>query len=79
MVAFLLTVMHYVYIIESLSNGRWYYGLTSDLRNRLDAHTTSVEPTVYPIASSVFFNNAGAVSFKKKLMMAPNATPNKAK
>ena len=38
MVAFLLTVMYYVYIIESLSNGRWYYGLSSDLVNRLDGH-----------------------------------------
>ena len=37
-VAFLLTVMYYVYIIESLSTARWYYGLSSDLNNRLDAH-----------------------------------------
>ena len=30
--------MYYVYIIESLSTGKWYYGLSSDLGNRLDAH-----------------------------------------
>ena len=35
---FSLTVMYYVYIIESLSNGKWYYGLTCDRNNRLNAH-----------------------------------------
>lgn len=26
---------HYVYIIESLSTGKWYYGYTTDLEQRL--------------------------------------------
>ncbi|HMG91412.1 MAG TPA: GIY-YIG nuclease family protein [Chryseolinea sp.] len=30
--------MYYVYIIQSLSTERWYYGFTDDLVNRLDAH-----------------------------------------
>ncbi|MBL7870527.1 MAG: GIY-YIG nuclease family protein [Cyclobacteriaceae bacterium] len=30
--------MHIVYIIESLSSGKWYYGYTSDPIKRLEAH-----------------------------------------
>ena len=30
--------MFYVYIIESLSSGKWYYGFTSELSQRLEAH-----------------------------------------
>jgi putative endonuclease len=40
--AFQLTVMYYVYIIESVTTGRWYYGLSSDLVNRLDGHNTGL-------------------------------------
>ena len=29
---------HYVYIIESAETGRWYYGYTTDLNKRLEAH-----------------------------------------
>src|SRR5690606_10460183 len=33
-----LPAMHYVYIIESLSTGKWYYGSTRDLDERLMYH-----------------------------------------
>ena len=30
--------MFYVYIIESLTTGKWYYGFTSNPEQRLEAH-----------------------------------------
>ena len=33
-------VMSYTYIIESLKSGRWYYGSTTDLIDRLKYHTS---------------------------------------
>ncbi|NWG13301.1 MAG: GIY-YIG nuclease family protein, partial [Acidobacteria bacterium] len=29
---------HYVYILQSLADGRYYIGQTSDLQNRLQRH-----------------------------------------
>ncbi len=37
--------MHYVYILQSLSNPNQYYtGLTSDLKNRLSQHNNGYVP-----------------------------------
>ena len=33
---------HYVYIIESLSSGQWYYGYSSELERRLEGHNTGL-------------------------------------
>ena len=33
-------MMFYTYIIESLSTGRWYYGSTGNLAERLNYHNT---------------------------------------
>ena len=30
--------MYFVYIIESISTSKWYYGLIADLDRRLDGH-----------------------------------------
>jgi predicted GIY-YIG superfamily endonuclease len=33
-----LSLMHYAYIIESLTTGKWYYGSSGDLAERLNHH-----------------------------------------
>jgi putative endonuclease len=34
----LFVIMHFTYIIESLSIHKWYYGFTEELDKRLDGH-----------------------------------------
>lgn len=36
------TTMHYVYIIQSQTNGKWYTGFTSDLRKRFNQHNQNL-------------------------------------
>lgn len=33
---------HYVYIIESETSGRWYYGYSTDLEKRLKGHNNGL-------------------------------------
>ena len=38
----------YVYILRSLSSGRYYIGQTSDLSDRLSRHNAGTEPATAP-------------------------------
>jgi putative endonuclease len=35
-------ILHFTYIIESLTTGKWYYGSTSNLDRRLDGHNSGL-------------------------------------
>ena len=73
-----MAVMYYVYIIESLSTGKWYYGFTTDQTSRLDAHnkglnksTARGRPWRY-IFSRQFDNESDARAFEIYLKKTRN-------
>lgn len=42
--------MYTMYILESLKNGRFYYGHTKDLNKRLEEHNNGVTPSTKHLA-----------------------------
>jgi putative endonuclease len=70
--------MYFVYIIESSSSGKWYYGYTHDLNQRLEAHnsgrnisTASRGPWSY-IFQRPFASDKEARSFETYLKKSRN-------
>lgn len=37
--------MHYTYVLQSLKDGRWYTGMTADLRSRIHDHEKGRVPS----------------------------------
>jgi putative endonuclease len=70
--------MYYVYIIESISTGKWYFGFTNELDQRLEAHnkglnksTNNRGPWKYIFQRS-FESKSGALSFELYLKKTRN-------
>ena len=65
--------MFIVYIIESQTSGRWYYGYTADLADRLDRHNTGRSLATKGrgpwklIATKEFSDRAQAMAFERTL------------
>jgi putative endonuclease len=69
---------HYVYIIESISTGKWYYGYTTNLVHRLTFHnqgkntsTRNRGPWKF-IFTKEFNSKKEALDFEKYLKAARN-------
>jgi putative endonuclease len=70
--------MYYVYIIESARSGKWYYGFTTELIQRLEAHnqglnvsTANRGPWKYIFQRS-FIDKSEALAFEKYLKKLRN-------
>jgi len=65
--------MYTVYIIESESTGRWYYGHTADLADRMERHNSGRSMATKGrgpwrlIATKEFLSKGEAMSFEQML------------
>ena len=69
---------HFVYIIESASSGRWYYGYSMELERRLDGHNNGLNISTRGkgpwkfIFVREFSNKQEALSFERYLKKTRN-------
>jgi putative endonuclease len=70
--------IHFTYIIESLTTGKWYYGYTVDIEGRLDGHNKGMNtstrnrgPWKY-IFIRPFDNKKDATDFERYLKKSRN-------
>jgi putative endonuclease len=70
----------YVYILESLSSGNWYYGFTEDIDQRLSDHQTNrskftrFKGPLKLIFKREFTNKTEALQFENYLKKSRNKT-----
>ena len=64
---------HYVYILQSLTGGHFYTGITTDLETRLQSHNTASDPSTEKYRPwgiktyTAFTNKTQALKFEKYL------------
>jgi putative endonuclease len=69
---------HFVYIIESLTSGRWYLGYSQDLERRLQGHNTGLNKSTAGrgpwkfIFVRPFHSKSEALSFERYLKRSRN-------